>query len=57
MLHNINKRKKFWWKINISSRQINLCQFWYNGASKCFVEMMNSIAATKIEAFLTSLNE
>ena len=32
---------------NTVHRQIDECQFWYNGASKRFVKMMHSIIAIK----------
>ena len=34
-----------------------MCQFSNEGASKCFVEIMYSIEAVKIEVFFSSLNK
>ena len=34
-----------------------MCQFWNKGASKCFVDIMYSIEAVKIEVFFSLLNE
>ena len=38
-------------------KQIEQCQFWYNGASKRFVEFIYWTVATEIEVFSTSLND
>ena len=40
-----------------TQRQIDKCHFSYKGISRCFVEIMYSIEAVKIEVSFTSLNE
>ena len=52
-----NEKTAFSETKNKLHKQIDHCQFWNNGTSKYFVELMYLVEATKFELFFGSLNE